>query len=88
MCHGLTGPTHDGTDEWFLDNPAIRTFIGEVQRIRAEESDPTRVVSLIEPAFQLLQLLLDADLRFGFAHGGPIMRLHPHAVKQRQSRRC
>ena len=57
MCQGLTGPTRDGQDEWFLDNPAIRTFIGEVQRIRAEEPDPTRVVSLIEPAFQ--ELLAD-----------------------------
>ena len=57
MCQGLTGPTHDGQDEWFLDNPAIRAFIGEVQRVRAEEPDPTHVLSLIEPAFQ--ELLAD-----------------------------
>ena len=57
MCQGLTGPTHDGQDEWFLDNPAIRAFIGEVQRVLAEEPDPTHVLSLIEPAFQ--ELLAD-----------------------------
>jgi len=57
VCQGLTGPTHDGQDEWFLDNPAIRAFIGEVQRVRAEEPDPTHVLSLIEPAFQ--ELLAD-----------------------------
>lgn len=54
MCQGLTGPTYDGQDEWFLDNPAHREFIGEVQRIRAEEPDPARTVALIEPAFRKL----------------------------------
>jgi predicted metal-dependent enzyme (double-stranded beta helix superfamily) len=54
VCQGLTGPTHDGQDEWFLDTPALRTFIGEVQRVRVEESDPARVVELIEPAFKAL----------------------------------
>jgi 3-mercaptopropionate dioxygenase len=54
VCHGLTGPTHDGQDEWFVDNKAIRSFIGEVQRIRSEETDPARVVDLIEPAFRTL----------------------------------
>ncbi len=42
-----------------------------------------RTEQLIEPTLQLLQFLLDADLRFGFAHAAWIMRRHPHAVKQR-----
>jgi len=54
VCQGLTGPNHYGQDEWFLDNSAIRSFIGEVQRLRTEETDPARVVELIEPAFKSL----------------------------------
>ena len=54
MCQGLTGPTETGQDEWFLDNPAIRTFIEDVQRVRAEEPDTSRVMSLIEPGFKRL----------------------------------
>lgn len=57
MCQGLTGPTIDCNDEWFLDNPTNRSFIGRVQTIRAEESDPKRVLARIEPLFQ--ELLAD-----------------------------
>jgi predicted metal-dependent enzyme (double-stranded beta helix superfamily) len=57
MCQGLTGPTEDGRDEWFLDNPAMRTFIEDVQRVRAQESDAGKIVALIEPGFR--QLLAD-----------------------------
>ena len=54
MCQGLTGPTIDGSDEWYLDNPTIRTFIKQVQAIRADESDAARTLARIEPIFQEL----------------------------------
>ena len=54
MCQGLNGPTNDGQDEWFLDNPAMRSFIEGVQRIRAEEPDAREVMSQIEPRFREL----------------------------------
>jgi 3-mercaptopropionate dioxygenase len=70
MCQGLNGPTHDGQDEWFLDNSAIRTFIEGVQRIRAEEADTRRVMSLIEPRFR--ELLADQSwLPAHFAEPSP-----------------
>lgn len=59
MCQGLTGPTIDGKDEWYLDNPVHRAFIKRVQEIRESESDPARVIALIEPVFQ--GLLADPD---------------------------
>jgi 3-mercaptopropionate dioxygenase len=54
MCQGLVSPTETGQDEWYLDNEAIRTFIGGVQDVRARESDPNRVIEEIEPAFKRL----------------------------------
>ena len=54
MCQGLTGPTETGHDEWFLDNPAIRSFIEDVQRIQSEESDTRKVLASIEPGFRRL----------------------------------
>jgi predicted metal-dependent enzyme (double-stranded beta helix superfamily) len=54
MCQGLTGPTIDGTDEWYVDNPPIRQFITQVQEIRASESDAKRVLARVEPIFQEL----------------------------------
>ena len=57
MCQGLTGPTIDGNDEWYLDNSAIRGFITQVQAIRAGESDAKGTLARIEPMFQ--ELLAD-----------------------------
>jgi predicted metal-dependent enzyme (double-stranded beta helix superfamily) len=57
MCQGLTGPTIDGNDEWYLDNPTMRAFITQVQQIRGEELDAARVLARIEPMFQ--ELLAD-----------------------------
>jgi predicted metal-dependent enzyme (double-stranded beta helix superfamily) len=54
MCQGLTGPTVDGNDEWYLDNPSIRRFITQVQEIRESESDAKEVLARIEPIFQEL----------------------------------
>ena len=57
MCQGLAGPTIDGNDEWYLDNPTIRGFLTQVQQIRGEELDTGRVLPRIEPLFQ--ELLAD-----------------------------
>ena len=35
MCQGITGPTIDGRDEWYLDNPTHRAFIHQVRKLRA-----------------------------------------------------
>ena len=35
MCQGMTGPTIDGRDEWYLDNPTHRAFIHQVRKLRA-----------------------------------------------------
>jgi predicted metal-dependent enzyme (double-stranded beta helix superfamily) len=59
MCQDIIGPTHNGQDEWFLDNPAIRAFIEHVRRVRCSESDPNRTIELIEPEFKTL--LANAD---------------------------
>ena len=54
MCQGLTGPTIDGRDEWYLDNETHRTFIKTVQEIRASGADAVESLRLIEPHFQKL----------------------------------
>jgi predicted metal-dependent enzyme (double-stranded beta helix superfamily) len=54
MCQVVTGPPPTGRDEWFLDNEQMRSFIGEVRRVRSEEPDPVRSVELITPAFEAL----------------------------------
>ena len=59
MCQGLTGPTIDGKDEWYLDNQVHRSFIKRVQKIRETESDPAAVVARLEPLFQ--ELLAEPD---------------------------
>lgn len=70
MCQSVTGPTADGRDEWFLDNPAIRTFIEEVQRVQSQESDTRTILSRIEPSFR--RLLADPQwLPIQFAEPSP-----------------
>ncbi len=59
MCQGLTGPTIDGKDEWYLDNEVHRSFIKQVQAIRESESDAAMIVARIEPLFK--ELLADPD---------------------------
>lgn len=59
MCQGLTGPTIDGKDEWYLDNETHRRFIKSVQEIRASKPNAARVTALIEPLFQ--NLLSDSN---------------------------
>lgn len=59
MCQGLSGPTIDGKDEWYLDSQVHRTFIKRVQEIRENESDAAATVARIEPLFR--DLLSDSD---------------------------
>ncbi|MDQ2681905.1 MAG: hypothetical protein M3Y37_00115 [Chloroflexota bacterium] len=54
MCVGLTGPTIDGKDEWYLDNEVHRSFIKQVQTIRAEETDGAAIIARIQPLFTRL----------------------------------
>lgn len=54
-------PTNDGTrqpgsDEWYLDAPAVHRFIDDVQRAIAREERPDVLVEQLKPAFaNLLQ---------------------------------
>lgn len=52
MCVGMTGPTIDGKDEWYLDNEVHRAFIKQVQAIRAEGLNGPETVARIEPIFR------------------------------------
>ena len=54
MCQGLTGPTIDGRDEWYLDNEIHREFIKTVQNIRSSGASAEESLRLIEPYFQTL----------------------------------
>ena len=49
-------PTHH-TDEWPLDNPPMRRFIGAVNATRARVSDPRKIVAATRPDF--VELLAD-----------------------------
>ena len=54
MCQGLTGPTIDGKDEWYLDNETHRAFIKTVQQIRRDAVSPEAALRTIEPLFSAL----------------------------------
>jgi predicted metal-dependent enzyme (double-stranded beta helix superfamily) len=47
-------PTATGEDEWLLDNPQLRAFIGAVNEIKSRENDPKRIVDAIRPHFKTL----------------------------------
>lgn len=53
----MTATVATGQDEYVVDNPTLRAFIGEVQRIQAELNDPRAVIAAIRPHFA--QLLAD-----------------------------
>ncbi len=53
----ITPPPAHSADEWLLDNPPIRRFIGAVNANRARESDPRKIVAAIRPDF--VELLAD-----------------------------
>lgn len=44
-------------DEWLLDNPQMRRFIGAVNDLRASEPNPRKIVAAIRPHF--VELLAD-----------------------------
>jgi predicted metal-dependent enzyme (double-stranded beta helix superfamily) len=51
------GPTANGQDEWILDNPRMREFIGAVKEIRDSGDDQKAILAAIRPHFE--QLLAD-----------------------------
>jgi len=59
MCQGLTGPTIDGRDEWYLDNPTHRAFINQVRKLRANGLPNEAVMDEISGLFTAL--LADPD---------------------------
>ena len=54
MCEFQNAPAPTGVDEYFVDSPALTTFIETVNRIKAAESDPHVIVAKIRPAFTAL----------------------------------
>lgn len=57
MC-GEAHASATGHEEYVLDNPTMRRFIGAVNRIRHELSEPTAILAAIRPYFA--ELLADA----------------------------
>jgi predicted metal-dependent enzyme (double-stranded beta helix superfamily) len=43
-----------GGEEWVVDNPRFRAFIGEVNRLRRSSDDPRAVIGAIRPVFARL----------------------------------
>lgn len=54
MCEFHNAPASTGVDEYFVDCPAVTTFIEHVNAIKAVESDPHIVVERIRPLFTTL----------------------------------
>ena len=50
---GENGETAHGTggEEWVVDNPRFRAFIGQVNRLRHASDDPHAVIAAIRPVF-------------------------------------
>lgn len=58
MCHTLdAAPAPDQHDQFLLDTPVIRTFVGEVRRVIAAHSDISAGLDALRPHFA--QLLAD-----------------------------
>ncbi len=58
MCVVITAPP-TGRDEWFVDSPKMRAFIGKVDEIRGSTTDVSVIVKWIEP--HLAELMQDPD---------------------------
>ena len=54
-----TAPKEARGDDWVLDIPQLRRFIGAVNATRTRKSDPRKIVAAIRPAF--VNLLADPD---------------------------
>lgn len=50
----MTATAETGQDEYVVDNPTLREFIGAVSRIRHEHDDPRAVIKAIRPHFARL----------------------------------
>lgn len=50
----MTAIVEAGQDEYIVDNPTLRRFIGEVTRIQGEHDDPCLVIAAIRPHFAAL----------------------------------
>lgn len=55
----MTATSEAGQDEFVVDNPRLRAFIGAVSRIRHEQEDPREIIAAIRPHFA--DLLADND---------------------------
>jgi 3-mercaptopropionate dioxygenase len=53
----LTATVETGQDEFVVDNPRLRAFVGAVARIRHEHDDPRQILAAIRPHFA--ELLAD-----------------------------
>ena len=42
-------PTPDGENQWVLDNPRMRAFVGAIDEIRARTSDVEEILAAIRP---------------------------------------
>ncbi|MGI8476752.1 MAG: hypothetical protein ACR2OO_10325 [Thermomicrobiales bacterium] len=47
-------PAPTGVDEFFVDAPALRAFIENVESVRADQADPRLIVATLRPAFAAL----------------------------------
>ena len=54
-----TAPNEDYADDWLLDNPQMRRFIGAVNDARTRQADARRIVAEVRPHF--VELLSDPD---------------------------
>lgn len=55
----MTTTIETGQDEYVVDNPRLRGFIGAVSRIRHEQNDPLEIIAAIRPHFA--ELLADKE---------------------------
>ena len=51
MSGSETSVAGTGGEEWVVDNPRFRSFIGEVNRLRRASDDPPTVIAAIRPVF-------------------------------------
>ncbi len=51
MSAPVTTAEAPGGEEWVVDNPRFRTFIGEVNRLRRASDDPRAVIAAVRPVF-------------------------------------
>ena len=55
----MTATVETGQDEYVVDNPRLRAFVAQVNRIRNQHEDPRQILAAIRPHFA--ELLGDPD---------------------------